>query len=123
MRANQLGGNPHLESKASLHKMIEKQVREYAGAPYEYSKYQKELAILEERKKERIQKQTMQNMSKVMNPIDHIRHNAWNVQQVRSLVLCDHNNKMQNFVKERRQLIKSIEEKQQMLNFYKWDIL
>ena len=52
--------------------MIQKQVREFAGAPCEYTKYKKEIHILEERKKERIQKETVKLKSKVMNPINHI---------------------------------------------------
>lgn len=103
--------------------MIQKQVREFAGAPFEYTKYKKEIHILEERKKERIQKETVKLKSKVMNPINHIKQNAWNVPQVPSLALCDHNNRLQDFVKERREIIKSNNEKSRMLNFHKWDLI
>ena len=103
--------------------MIQKQVREFAGAPIEYTKYKKEIHILEERKKERIQRETLQLKSKVMNPINHIKQNAWFVPQVPNLALCDHNNRLQDFVKERREIIKSNEEKSRMLNFHKWDLI
>ena len=98
-------------------------MKEFIQSPYDYSKYKKEIEVLEQRKRQRIRNETIKLKSKVIDPIDHVKYNTWNVQPGPNLTLCDHNKRLQTFVKERRLMIKSDNEKQQLLNFHKWDLI
>ena len=54
-------------------------MKEFIQSPYDYSKYKKEIEVLEQRKRQRIRNETIKLKSKVINPIDHVKYNTWNV--------------------------------------------